>query len=221
MAVDGVNNSNNAGYYALGAAAIGGGTGAIIGHTTKSILKDGNYTDEFVKAVGDKMLKSDKGKLVVELMQIDEKSPNYLSQMIDVIKKHHKVLGINPNDVTKTDVEIAEIFGGSEKVRELVADAKAKIAAETGEIITTGKDTNIVDAIRRHVPKDLDDVFDRTKNEFKSSVKESQNSILEFAQKAQRNLKLKAAGIYGAIGAAVLGLGTLLFAGSKSEDKQA
>lgn len=219
MAVEGVNNNNYG--YATSAAILGGATGAGIGYATKSILKDGNYTDEFVKSVGDKMLSSDKGKLIVEMMKIDEKSPNYLTQMIDVLKKHHKVLGINPNDVTKTDVELAEMFGGSEKVRELVADAKSKIAMKTGEILTTGENTNVVEAIKRQVPKDLDEVFDKAKGEFKAEVKEEAKDVLEFAKKAQRNIKLKAAGIYGAVGAAILGLGAYLFTNSKSDDVQA
>lgn len=57
MAVEGVNNSNNnAGLYALGAAAIGGGAGAGVAYMTKPFLKDGAPTDEFVKSAGEKLL---------------------------------------------------------------------------------------------------------------------------------------------------------------------
>ena len=211
--VQSVNNSNN--NTALYAAMAGGTIGAVAGHATKSILKDGNYTDEFIHQVNKNLVNSDEGKLIKDICSLDKNSATYLDDCVNTMKKHAAVLGINPNEVSKTDVDFFKMCGGKEKFTQYFDEQVSKLSKKIGEEIKLGKDTNVLDIMKKHIPEDLDEVFDRTKNAFKSGIDEESNTIIKYAKSAQRNLKLKAAGIYGAIGAAALGLTTLLCAGKK------
>lgn len=224
MAVDGVDNSNNnTALYTAGAALVGGGAGAGIGYATKSILKDGNYTDEFVSKVHKGILNTDKGKAMSDLFALDPKSETYLTDCANVIKKHAKIFGIDVKELSSADVKIAEMLGGSEQVRDFMESFRISISAELGEEIKLGKESNISEILKKHTPDSLDKVFDRSKNKkaFKSEVNgEGAKEILKLAKDAQKSLKLKAAGIYGAIGAGVLGLGTLLCCSGKKQPEQ-
>ena len=220
MSVEAVNN-NNTTMYTAGGALAGAAIGGTIGHVTKSVLKDGNYTDEFVRTTHKNLMNSDEGKLVKEICQIEENSPTALTECYNAIRKYPKALGLDPQEVAKAsgDVALAQMFGGNDKVLELIAGAKDSIKNKCGEELKFGKDTNIEELVKKYVPGDLDEVFDRSKNAFKDGVKESENSLLNPAKKAFRSIKLKAAGIYGAIGAAVLGVAGYLFASNKNQDK--
>lgn len=216
MAVEGVNN-NNASGYALSAALIGGGAGAVIGHATKSILKDNNFSDEFVKETSKVALNSEKGKAVLDMCKVDPKANNYATQIIEVIKKHSKVFGIDPKEISKSDEGIIEFLGGSNKVRNMFSEALDELKSVYGVELKLGKDTNVKELIEKYMADDLEDIYDMSKKDFKA-VADKDKPLLEYAKKAQRNLKLKAAGIYGAVGAAVLGLGTYFLMNSKSND---
>lgn len=222
MAVDGVNNSNNnTALYTAGAAVVGGGAGAGIGYATKSILKDGNYTDEFVSKVHKGILNTDKGKAISDLCALDPKSETYLTDCANVIKKHAKIFGIDAKELSSADVGLAEMFGGSDEARNFMESFRTSLSEKLGEEIKVGKESNISEILKKHTPDDLDEVFDRSKKAFKSEVNgEEAKEILKLAKDAQKSLKLKAAGIYGAIGAGVLGLGTLLCCGGKKQPEQ-
>ena len=201
-------NSVRNGLIAGSVGLVGAGTA---GYVTKSILKDGNYTDEFVTSVNNKMFQSKKGKALLAMFSLDEKSPTFLDEVVKVIKENAELFEIDPKEITKSDVDMAKLLGGEEQVRNLYSGFINTIKKTTGDELTTGKDTNIVEIAKKYLPEELDEIFDRTKKAFKTDIPEKGETLFESAKKSLRNIKLKAGAVYGGIAAAVLGLGAYIY----------
>ena len=77
-------NSVRNGLIAGSVGLVGAGTA---GYAAKSILKDGNYTDEFVTSFNNKMFQSKDGKALLAICSLDEKSSTFLDEMVKVIKE--------------------------------------------------------------------------------------------------------------------------------------
>lgn len=220
MSVNGVNgNSNNNFNAALYASLIGGTAAAGVGYATKSILKDGNYTDEFIHEVTQKSLNSKEGKCIVDLCKLDKNSATYAEDIVNFFKKHGRnALGLSEEEFAQIRNIDAKTLKKSVKLNtvSLYLDKEfTKLSKQAGEEIKHGKDTNIIEILKKQTLKDIDEVFDRSKNAFKPELKES-NIMLKFVKKAQKSLKLKAAATYGIIAAGVIGLGAMLFGAKKS-----
>lgn len=90
MAIDGVNNNvNNNLLYAGSAALTGGVAGGAVGYYKKSILKDGEPTDTFVKKVSDNMKKLLPPKVLSEWENIDF---NEVNSMEDIKANNMKLI---------------------------------------------------------------------------------------------------------------------------------
>ena len=201
-------NSVRNGLIAGSVGLVGAGTA---GYAAKSILKDGNYTDEFVTSFNNKMFQTKDGKALLAICSLDEKSPTFLDEMVKVIKENAELFEIDPKEITKSDVDMVKLLGGEEQVRNLYSGVIDVLKETVGDELTIGKDTNIVELVKKHVPDDLDEIFDRSKKAFKTDISEDSKEALEYAKKSLRNIKLKAGAVYGGIAAAVLGLGAYIY----------
>ena len=215
MTVNGVNNSNNnAGAYAAGAAVVGGAAGAATGYFTKNIVKDGKYTDEFLSQTSKNFLKSDDGKAIKAFVQLDPNSKTFVDDFCDVLIKHGKTLGIPESKLVKNDSGLIKLFVNENDPRELFTKIIDSLNEECGCDLKLGKDNNFAEVLNKKISGDVDEVYDVSKKAFKEGIDESDN-IIKCVKKAISDVKWKAAGIYGGIAAAVLGLGTYLCCAGK------
>lgn len=203
MAIDSVNSSsnNNAGLYAAGATVVGGGAGAGVAYMTKPFLKDGAPTDSFelktefnilsdIPEYKDHIEKQE--KLYSELKKIKDKDA--LRDFINSGKAGHipgrylkEIEKAQDLSMAKSFVEISMSVDEHYKIREIV-------------------DANNVVETSQKACKDF--IKDKTK-----ISSDTYNAV----KKAARSIQNKYALIYGAIGAGVLGLGTLLCCSGKKQ----
>lgn len=198
MAVDGVNNSNNnIALYTAGAALVGGGTGVAAVYLTKPFLKDGAPTDAFTKKIQGNMVKhiDDLRQEIDNLKNIDE-----LKVYIRNKKAFQKA------GMTETLLSEADAIGFER--------AKIRLTDRINTIITDG---GSVDDIGKGL---FEASWDKNTKKFVRSTDEVSQAGFEAVKKAARSIQGKYAMIYGAIGAGVLGLGTLLCCGGKKQPEQ-
>lgn len=197
MAVDGVNNSNNnTALYTAGAAVVGGGTGVAAAYLTKPFLKDGAPTDSFVKKLQDNMT-----KYVENLKQEIDNLKN-----VDELKNY-----IKNNEALKEEGLVDAMLAAvdTKGLEASKADLKQGISISSG-VLTDNE-----------VVKSMFEVsWDKNAKKFVHNTDELTKEGFEAVKKAAKSIQGKYAMIYGAIGAGVLGLGTLLCCGGKKQPEQ-
>lgn len=197
MAVNAVNGADNRGRNAAIGAGVGLVGGGAAGYFTKSILKDGNFTDEFVNKAILAGAKDDQTKNVVnatrKISELAEDAP------VDKMKKVLSKLGESIAESVGEDKEVfkkALAEGTDDEVKGMFTTIKEGL----GGLYETMK-TQTVEA--------LDNVYDKSAKKFKeltSEASEETKNVLAEAKKIARNIKLKPAAIYGAAAAVVAGL---------------
>lgn len=202
----GVNNSNNnAGLYAAGAGLLGAGAGAAAGYYTRPFLKDGAPTDEFVKKVNN--------NLVENLGEAEKK------QYLDAIEAVKKLDEVSNVEELKELCRNNEMLKQSGQLDNMLAEIDAAGFEKAKSDMKKG--VQIVVDCRDEVVKDMiDSSWDKNAKKFVHNAGEVTKEGFEAVKKAARGIQGKYAAIYGSIGAAVLGLGTLLCCGGKKEQPQ-
>lgn len=240
MSVDKVDNSrSNAGLYSLGAGIVGGTAGGLAGWYSKPFLKDGAPTDSFIKKAVENMekiklpaeqeavLKEQKAlKRVLENTKTVEEYIdmfyNYaiksLGNDLDLIKQGvgaaqdvSEIIGVGVDKKFFTDLADA---GCIEDVQIAIKESlKRQFSGKTiDEIKATAKAKEEL-ANKNSVEFLFGELWDSDKKEFTNS----NDAFAEALKKAAKSIQGKTALIFGAVGAAVLGLGTYLCIGGKKE----
>lgn len=197
MTVNAVNGADNRGRNAAIGAGVGLVGGGAAGYLTKSILKDGNFTDEFVNKAILAGAKDDQTKNVVnatrKISELAEDAP---------VDKMKKVL-------SKLGESLAETIGeDKEAFKKVIAEGTDD---EVKGIFTTVKEGlgGLYETMKTQTVETLDSVYDKSAKKFKElaadASEETKNALAE-AKKIARNIKLKPAAIYGAAAAVVAGL---------------
>lgn len=242
MAVESVNGSNsNTGLYTSAAALAGGGAGAAAGWYSKPYLKDGAPTDSFIKKM-DKNIKEAmspeeneltkalekefKGyrDLVANAKTVDELKNGFVNKIFEgskdvdfetfkVITEHlsenFEALGIQASPEYADKVRKTSNY---EELKQVVSENfdKQYAGKSLDEIKQAIK--NEGDELNRKVAKNLFEQFwDSSKKQFVDCEEGMGKAI----KKAAKSIQGKAALIYGAVGAAVLGAVTYLCCGNK------
>ncbi len=198
------------------------GAGAT-GYATKSILKDGNYTDEFVNTVHNRLLKSDKfykhEVASLSMMSVDINSPTFLEDFFYVAKENPEIfIDLDPDTTARlrnaSKEDWCRFMGDDENLNSLksICSYLQELNRETyGDKITVGKNSNVTEFLKKSLSDELDDVYDRAAKAFKTDAGEGYKGLIELCKKSVRDVKLKAGAIYGGIAAAVLGIGAYVF----------
>ena len=240
MSVDKVDNSGrNAGLYSCGAGIAGGAAGGLAGWNSKPFLKDGAPTDAFIKKAVENMEKIKlpaEQEAVLEVQKAAKRALentktveeyidvfyNYaikgLGNDVDLIKQSlgvaqdvPEILGVDADKKFFTDLVDA---GCIEDVQIAVKESlKRQFSGKTLEEIKATAKTK-EDLASKNIAKVLFEEF------WDSDKKENINSndaYVEAFKKAAKSIQGKTALIFGAVGAAVLGLGTYLCIGGKKE----
>lgn len=197
MAVDGVNNSNNnTALYTTGAALVGAGAGAGAAYLTKPFLKDDAPTDSFVKKIEDNLTKRNKN----------------LRQEIDNFKNIDELKDYVRNNKTFKESGIVDVM-----LAEIDALGLEASKASLKQGISIGTDVVIDDAVAKDM---FAASWDKNAKKFVHNADEIPKEGFEIVKKAAKSIQGKYAMIYGAIGAGVLGLGTLLCCAGKKQPEQ-
>ena len=229
MSVESVNNSgSNAGLYATGAAVAGAGAGAAAGYLTRPFLKDGAPTDSFIKKMGEnvKAAMSPEEKTLAEGIENElKKAQNAMMKASSVEELKSIYLEIQ-SAVLENFIESGIVDGkDSQEYLDMLNkftnfDELKTVVSEKFDKEYAGKN---IDQIKEAMKKEIDEMNRKSaKSMFEpfwdSSKKEFVNceeGVGAAIKKAAKSIQGKYAMIYGAIGAAVLGLGTLLCCGGK------
>ena len=183
-------NSSRNGLIAGSVGIVGGGAA---GYATKSILKDGNYTDEFVSS----FYKNNKDyKQLLAFLSLDKNAPTFGEDLSKILSSFLKDVGEIPPELP-APCYYDQLVGALKEVY--------------GNDLTTGKNTNFHELYKKFIYKQFDVVFDRTKKAFKSNIPEESQYLIESVKTVMSNLKLKAGAIYGGVAAAVLGIGAYVY----------
>ena len=183
-------NSSRNGLIAGSVGIVGGGAA---GYATKSILKDGNYTDEFVSS----FYKNNKDyKQLLAFLSLDKNAPTFGEDLSKILSSLLKDVGEIPPELP-APCYYDQLVGALKEVY--------------GNDLTTGKNTNFHELYKKFIYKQFDVVFDRTKKAFKSNIPEESQYLIESVKTVMSNLKLKAGAIYGGVAAAVLGIGAYVY----------
>lgn len=241
MAVESVNESNNnAGMYTSVAVLAGGGAGAATGWYSKPYLKDGAPTDSFIK----QMTKNITDNLSPDEKRLGEAINNQMEaffKKIDEVKSVEDMKNLfisnTIGDASLEDLKSQTSFGNeildymginnekSNKISEKIL--KANSLDEVKETLAKAFDED-------YKGKSLDDIKTAIKSDIKAANKEAAKKTFETfwdsskkqfvnceegigkaVKKAAKSIQGKAALIYGAVGAAVLGAATYLCCGNK------
>lgn len=247
MSVDGVNSRNNSGYYALGGAALGAGAGVSAAYLTRPFLKDGAPTDEFIKKMDEKMTEAlpEDGRILKQQLEKEvEKVKSQINNAKDV--QEIKNIFLKQTTAHLTDemlaiqkdinVDILETFknlGCNVKPEQVEKFSQCSTVEEVKQFMSEIFDSEYkgknVDEIKQAFIKESQNMekqvgkglFEQFYDSGKKTFVNCEEGIGKAVKSAARSIQGKYAMIYGAIGAAVLGLGALLFSGSKSDDAQA
>lgn len=242
MAVDSVNSSNNNSVlYSSVAALAGGGAGAAAGWYSKPYLKDGAPTDSFIRKMDEniKEAMSPEEKQITQAVERELKSYNDLvtnAKTVEELKNgfvnkmFENVKGTNFDDFkymveqmsegleavgVKAPAEYAEKVrnaGSFEELKQVVSEnfdkqyAGKSIDEVKNAIKAEGADMN-----RKAGKAIFEQFWDSSNKKFVNCEEGIGNAI----KKAARSIQGKAALIYGAVGAAVLGAVTYLCCGNK------
>ena len=198
-------NSVNSADHRTRNAAIGAGVGLVgggaAGYFTKSILNDGNFSDEFVHKVAVAQAADDNAKTSLNLgKKISEMGDDAsVSKMKKVLTKLSEVsaeaLGADKEAAKKT---IAE--GSDDQIKSLFGTVKS--AMET-----------TYEAAKKTVSDALENVYDKAGKKFKElpqDAAEETKKLAEAAKNTVRYMKIKPAAIYGGAAAVVAGLAGFL-----------
>lgn len=197
MAVDGVNNSNNnTALYTAGATVVGGGAGAAAGWYSRPFLKDGAPTDSFVKKIQDNVTKH------IENLKQEIDNLKNVDELKDYVK-NNKAL----KEADMVDVMLAEIDANGFEA--------SKNSFKQGVSIGAG-----LQADNEVIKSMFEASWDKNAKKFSHNADELAKEGFEAVKKAAKSIQTKYALIYGAIGAGVLGLGTLLCCGGKKQPEQ-
>lgn len=237
MSVDGVNNSSNAGLYAASGMVLGAGAGAATGYLTKPFLKNGAPTDSFIKAMCKNMLadyseaeknhyiefknKINEAKSVEELknVMIADALPPELSGALDAKIKQSLLsrntycnleqLGLKMDEDYLKKLSSAETY---EDLRNILRDDLDKsFSGKSLEDIKTSFKSKGMEFARNSGKKVFEQYWDSSKKAFVNC----EDGVGKAVKKAAQSIQGKYALMYGAIGAAVLGVAGYLFGGSK------
>lgn len=225
MSVEGVNNNSNAGLYTAGAAAVGGGAGALAGWYSKPYLKDGMPTDSFIKKVvenGVKDLPEDMKKVAEPIGEGLAKFVKMFNNAKSLEELKNGLFDYCKNDL-KTMTKVLDDIGFKVIVKNLddieFEDIELKDFAKNFDESIAGK---TIEQVKAEFKKGLFEneflkqFWDADKKVF-INCEEGAGKILKDAAKS---IQGKYAAIYGGIGAAVLGLATLIGCSIKnSNDK--
>lgn len=206
MAVDGVSNSNNnTALYTAGAATVGAGAGVATAYLTKPFLKDGAPTDSFMKKIEENVVET-----------LDKDAKKQYADSVEAIKKLENV---------KNAEELKDFLRNNDAIKEagildaVLADVDAKgfetAKAELKKALKLG-----IDLKDEMVKFTFDSSWDKSAKKFVHNADAITKEAFEAVKKAAKSIQGKYAMIYGAIGAGVLGLGTLLCCGGKKQPEQ-
>lgn len=245
MAVEGVNNNSNAGYYALGAAAVGAGAGAGTAYLTRPFLKDGAPTDEFIRKMNEACtdaLPEEQKEMAKELEKMGNEVMNKINNAKDVADIKNVFLEVTTGHLTDEileaqkevnvlildnlkqmgcDVKPEQVkeFANCETVEE-VKEFMGKIFDEqykgkTVEEIKNAMETEAKTMNRQIAKSTFEQFWDSSKKEFVNC----EEGVGKAIKKAAKGIQNKYALIYGSVAAAVLGVGTYLLTrgGSKAD----
>lgn len=244
MSVDSVNGNNNTELYTTIGATAGAGAGVAAGYFTKPFLKDGAPTDEFVKKIEHKLETSDSPELKASVaiskenqkavMAIFDKAKDpeelkglFVNKLMGDFKKLESA-GMDIDSLKEFTGELTEIFkgigieaGDIEKLQnikdfsELEQMSKESFDKEwqgkTVEEIKNSMLTESKEADKKAVKYLFESVWDTKEKKFVNC----EDGVGIAIKNAARSIQGKYAAIYGAIGAAVVGLGTYLCCGGK------
>ncbi len=198
MSVNAVNGTDNRGRNAAIGAGVGLVGGGAAGYFTKSILKDGNFSDEFIHktmlATAADDSARDNLKLSKKITEMgDDASVGKMKKVLnDVMEKSKKFVAEDQIEATKkaiaegSDDEVKSIFNGVKTAAETIYDEGKKVVSDT-----------------------LETVYDKAGKKFKElpqDAAEETKKFFEAAKKTARNMKIKPAAIYGVAAAVVAGL---------------
>ena len=219
MAVDSVNSSNNNSVlYSSVAALAGGGAGAAAGWYSKPYLKDGAPTDSFIR----KMDENIKEAMSPEEKQITQAVEKELKSYNDLVTNAKTVEELKNGFVNK----IFENTKGTnfddfkymvEQMSEGLEAVGVKAPAEYAEKV---RNAGSFEELKQVVSENFDKQYagksiDEVKNAIKAEGADMNRKLGNAIKKAARSIQGKAALIYGAVGAAVLGAVTYLCCGNK------
>lgn len=195
------NKNNTARNTAIGAGVglVGGGT---VGYITKSLIKDNEFTDEFVLSTVKKMAEKSKDKesfnIVKKFLKFDENTPadklkKFFAKNADTWK-----FGYNAEEINKmSEAQIKDVF---KELKELVKDRLdlSRLSIDKVYDVKTKKFKDIDKEIKNDLGEGFDDLI--------KDISKEAKKLAENMKKTMRELKLKQAGIYGGIAAAGAGL---------------
>ena len=244
MSVESVNNSsNNAGLYSSGAALVGAGAGAATAYLTRPFLKDGAPTDEFIKKMDEKLINELPEELrelvhstqsllknaseeMMSASSVEELKNIYLKRSVDDLRSQDfnkaKQMLIstyenldNAGTLDSASSQFIEKINGVkdfDELRTIVAENFDKeYAGKSLEEIKNAMKTEAINMNKKIAQNMCEPFWDSSKKCFVNC----EDGLGNVIKKAARSIQGKYALVYGAIGAAVLGLGTLLCCGGK------
>ena len=183
------------------ATSVGAVGGGVTGWMTKKVFKDNDFTDEFVRTVRERVIKtapneSKELNAIVDLLNLCESDNVNTKNVKKFIKKHSELL--KETDAYErisnaSDNDLVTIF--REEVDGILEDAKKSGIDKEG------------------MKRRLSCFFDADKKKFKFPENANDNSLVKVIKSSVMELKAKSAAKWAAGVAAVLGLGT--FAVSK------
>jgi len=242
MAVESVNN-NNAGYYAAGMAAIGAGAGVSAAYLTRPFLKDNAPTDEFIKKMNDNIVEAlppDAKEMAKELEKTGTEVQNKINKAKDVKEIKKIYLDITTSHLTdemltlQKEANVSILESLSQMGVDVKPDQVEKFAqCETvddvkkfmGEIFDNQYKGKSVEEVKQAMKAESEtcarqiakNTFEQFYDTGKKQFVNCEEGIGKAVKNAAKSIQGKYAAIYGAIGAAILGIGTLLFAGGKEQ----
>ncbi len=239
--LEGINsvNNNNAGMYTAGAALIGGGAGAAAGYYTKPLFKDGQATDTFVKEVIKNTDKSPEMKPFKEALsgfnsgfeevKTVEDMKNFMFNtsygLFEDLEQLKSVVELGSEVTENAGLTFSEDFKNKVKAAESIDDVKKAFF----EMYDSKYGERSLDGIRQIMKQESQEV---SKKFVKSGISgfwdadakkfvNCDDSIGKIVKDSARKVKLKAAGIYGAVAAATAGVITYLCTKGHSDKTEA
>lgn len=242
MAVDSVNSSNNNSVlYSSFAALAGGGAGAAAGWYSKPYLKDGAPTDSFIRKMDENIREamSPEEKQITQAVEKELKSYNDLvtnAKTVEELKNgfvnkiFENTKGTNFEDFKYMVEHMSEGLEAvgvkapaeyAEKVRNAGSFEELKqVVSENFDKQYAGKSIDEVKNAIKSEGADLNRkagnaIFEQFWDSSKKQFVDCEEGMGKAIKKAARSIQGKAALIYGAVGAAVLGAVTYLCCGNK------
>lgn len=237
MTVQGVNNNSHTGLYTLGAAAVGGGAGVATAYFTKPYLKGAKY-DELLLKLNDNISKalehsSYKGAFktlgadeyknrVANAGSIDELKKIFSNRVSELMHFTEKADGIDGKSFINRLLPAnkqgkGSILGQTSMMPEEIFNQhfSGKSLDEIKRTLKIGADSNKMH-LNECILKDCTGSNNGYLNKF-SKIETVKSAVKEIIKPAQG----KYAAIYGGIGAAVLGLATLIGCAVKNHHNKA